>query len=72
MFFALAQPQVSHQLGEVLECRIVRVPIWRKGRVVPVDIEGDRKELRHDGVVGYKGGEGGVVLQETLRIKSRL
>ena len=25
-----------------------------------------RKELRHDGVVGDKGGEGGVVLQETL------
>ena len=27
-----------------------------------------RKELRHDGVVGDKGGEGGVLLQETLSI----
>ena len=27
-----------------------------------------RKEFRHDRVVGDKGGEGGVVLQETLRI----
>ena len=27
-----------------------------------------RKELRHDRVVGDQGGEGGVVLQETLRI----
>ena len=26
MFFALAQPQVPHQLREVLKCRIVRVP----------------------------------------------
>ena len=27
MFFALAQPQVPHQLGEVLKCRIVGVPV---------------------------------------------
>ena len=29
MFFALAQPQVPHQLREVLKCRIVRVPAMK-------------------------------------------
>jgi len=72
MFFALAQPQVPHQLGEVLKRRIVGVPVWRKGGVVSVDIQGHRKEFWHHRVVGDQGGEGRVVLQESLDFVARL
>ena len=37
---------------------------------MPVDVQGDREQLRHDAVVGDQGGQAGVHLQEALKTVS--
>ena len=63
--FLLPDVHVCDQVGVVHEGVIVVVH-GSQGYVMPVNIEGDRKELWHDAVVGDQGCQAGVNLQETL------
>ena len=56
---------VRDEVGVVHEGVIVVVH-GSQGKVMPVNIEGDREQLWHDAVVGDEGSQAGVNLQETL------
>ena len=63
--FLLPDLHVRDEVGVVHEGVIVVVH-GSQGKVMPVNIEGDREQLWHDAVVGDEGSQAGVNLQETL------
>ena len=57
---------VLHELSEVLQRGVVRVCVG-EGRIVSVDVERHREQLRHDAVVSYQRRQTAVNFQKTLR-----
>ena len=59
------QLHVLHELCEVLQRGVVRVGVG-EGRIVSVNVERHRQQLRHDAVVSYQSRQAAVHFQETL------
>ena len=60
-----SQLHVLHELSEVLQRGVVRVSVG-EGRIVSVDVERHRQQLRHDAVVSYQCRQTAVNFQKTL------
>ena len=65
------QLHVLHELSEVLQRGVVRVCVG-EGRIVSVDVERHREQLRHDAVVSYQRRQAAVHFQETLTVRITL